>query len=180
MIVKYDSNNSGGSWWLKDDDWKKLEDAGWKVEWYNKEKPDPNCEYCEGTGKITKNILKNNTMGLWSTKDIGKRCFRCLHDENGRFLGALATKASKDFSTVKDALEEFEKITGQQVSDEGCSCCGPPHSFDWEDDKSNFNYCSGEGCLEYLYPDKEIPKTLRDAVEKCLEPKGIKEEGKQT
>lgn len=29
----YDSNNSGGSWWLKDEDWVSLEDAGWIVHW---------------------------------------------------------------------------------------------------------------------------------------------------
>lgn len=33
MKVRYKSNNSGGSWWLKDDDWKALEAAGWQVEW---------------------------------------------------------------------------------------------------------------------------------------------------
>ena len=33
MYVEYITNNSGGSWWLSDDDWKALEAAGWKVEW---------------------------------------------------------------------------------------------------------------------------------------------------
>lgn len=33
MKVTYDSNNSGGHWWLKDDDWKALEKAGWVVHW---------------------------------------------------------------------------------------------------------------------------------------------------
>ena len=31
--IEYDSNNSGGSWWLTDDDWYKLEAAGWEIEW---------------------------------------------------------------------------------------------------------------------------------------------------
>ena len=31
--VEYDSNNSGGNWWLTDDDWKALEQAGWVVAW---------------------------------------------------------------------------------------------------------------------------------------------------
>ena len=31
--VEYQSNNSGGSWWLEDHHWKALEDAGWDVEW---------------------------------------------------------------------------------------------------------------------------------------------------
>jgi len=33
VIVEYTSNNSGGKWWLTDDDWHALEAAGWKVEW---------------------------------------------------------------------------------------------------------------------------------------------------
>lgn len=31
--VSYSSNNSGGDWWLTDDDWLCLEDAGWEVQW---------------------------------------------------------------------------------------------------------------------------------------------------
>jgi len=31
--VEYDSNNSGGGWWLDDEDWRKLEVAGWTVNW---------------------------------------------------------------------------------------------------------------------------------------------------
>jgi hypothetical protein len=38
MNVKYSSNNSGGKWWLKDDDWKNLERAGWKVRWFKNDK----------------------------------------------------------------------------------------------------------------------------------------------
>lgn len=34
MRVEYTSNNSGGDWWLTDDNWKALEAAGWKVDWF--------------------------------------------------------------------------------------------------------------------------------------------------
>jgi hypothetical protein len=33
MKVIYSSNNSGGNWWLSDEDWIALEKAGWKVKW---------------------------------------------------------------------------------------------------------------------------------------------------
>ena len=33
MYVEYSSNNSGGSWWLTDQNWLDLETAGWKVRW---------------------------------------------------------------------------------------------------------------------------------------------------
>ena len=31
--VEYYSNNSGGDWWLTDQNWYDLEAAGWKIEW---------------------------------------------------------------------------------------------------------------------------------------------------
>ena len=33
MKITYSSNNSGGGWWLTDEDWYALENAGWVVEW---------------------------------------------------------------------------------------------------------------------------------------------------
>lgn len=33
MKVTYSSNNSGGTWWLSDEDWYNLEKAGWTVKW---------------------------------------------------------------------------------------------------------------------------------------------------
>ena len=81
MKVEYSSNNSGGYWWLKDEDWYALEKAGWEVKW-----------------------------------------------KGERWLGALASRAEKDFPSLKEAIMEFEKVTGQQASDEGCNCCGPPHN----------------------------------------------------
>jgi hypothetical protein len=80
-IVTYQSNNSGGYWWLDDEDWRNLEKAGWKVEWMD------------------------------------------------RFLGAIAYKATKPNSTLKEAVEDWTKITQKNPLEEGCPCCGQPHLF---------------------------------------------------
>jgi len=169
VLVRYRSCNSGGDWWLSDDDWKNLEKAGWKVEWYKDEKPKRSCDLCHGTGKIQKYALKDHP---WLKDSIGKRCFSCYRGDQkeARWLGALATAAKKKFPNITKALKEFEKITGQHVTDEGCNCCGPPHSFEWTE-KGQFMYCSGEGCLQYLYPDAKVPTSLREAVEKQQEEK---------
>ncbi len=98
--ITYDSNNSGGDWWLKDEHWHALEAAGWTVHWA-KDK--------DYTGSV---------------------------DKDGRWLGALATSASKEFASVDDAVFEWEGVTGQCASDQGCSCCGTPHSF--HDDDYNY------------------------------------------
>jgi len=94
-----------------------------------------------------------------SIQDKDDAYFR--HAKEGRFLGALATEASKEFRTVGAAMREFERITKQKVTDEGCNCCGPPHTFTWEND-----YASGNDCLEHLFPGGKIPKTVRECLEK--------------
>ena len=103
MKVEYSSNNSGGHWWLKDEDWYALEKAGWKVEWRkDKEKPFLSC------------------------------------DENGEFLGALATRAEREGLHLKEAVEEWENVTGQSSTEAGCPCCGQPHYFAEYDDEGKW------------------------------------------
>ena len=129
MKIEYSSNNSGGAWWLTDENWLALEAAGWKVEW-----------------------VRDRTDGF----------FGC--DRDGRWLGALAKEASKDFDSPAEAIREFERITGQNASDEGCNCCGAPHSFSWDAPDGEWGYASGEDVLPLLYSNP--PKTLREAAER--------------
>lgn len=92
ITVEYDSNNSGGHWWLTDDDWKALEAAGWKVDWH--------ADEVDG-----------------------------LFVKDGRFLGALASEATREGLHLREAVAEWERITGKSSEDPGCSCCGAPHYF---------------------------------------------------
>lgn len=172
LKVRYESNNSGGYWWLKDKDWENLEKASWKVRWFIPK----NCYLCKGTG------IDHTMDHLYHTKK-GRKCISQFHSKDGRFLGALANEAEKDgFKNVGEAIKEFERITKQDVSDEGCKCCGAPHTFwfgkidcfDWKckhevDDKNHFwDSCSGEECLKYMFPNRKIPKNLREAMESKL------------
>lgn len=90
--VTYTSNNSGGSWWLTDQNWLDLEAAGWSVDWFRNQK-----------------------------EQYGYR--------DGRFLGALATKASRTGLELDDAISEWQRITGEDHYASGCPCCGAPHYF---------------------------------------------------
>jgi hypothetical protein len=93
--VEYSSNNSGGRWWLTDDDWLALEKAGWKVSWFRNE---------------------------------DRKYFK--PDEDGRWLGALASNAIKPGAkSLREAADEWERVTGKSATDAGCACCGQPHSF---------------------------------------------------
>lgn len=94
-MIEYDSNNSGGSWWLSDEDWVSLENAGWNVAWYS----------------------EPSNLPMFSAS------------ADGRWLGALASQASREGLTLEEAVAEWEAITGQSANAEGCDCCGRPHSF---------------------------------------------------
>lgn len=132
MKVTYNSNNSGGGWWLKDEDWHKLEKAGWKVDWHAETKKD----------------------SLFSVV------------EDGRWLGALATTAHKEFDSLYEAVREWEELVGQDASDEGCNCCGPPHAFYTDDEvpKGESSYVSGKEIAYLMEGSDSI--TLREALRK--------------
>lgn len=98
VYTEYDSNNSGGSWWLSDQNWIDLEAAGWHVEWGGR--------------------AYGGEVPAKSAEDAAKN----------RYMGALAVSATRDLP-ITLAIQEWERITGDSASDEGCGCCGPPHSF---------------------------------------------------
>lgn len=155
MRLKYNSNNSGGRWWLKDDDWRALEKAGWYVVWGN-------LYFC-GSG-FSFNKKPDNAPDCGKGKQCeGHRRFESADEiaDKDRYLGALASNAWKETDSPRDAIKEFERLTGQDTSDEGCNCCGAPHSFSWEDEKGQRQYVGGEDVLPLLYGDG--PKTLREA-----------------
>lgn len=59
-----------------------------------------------------------------------------MRDDDGRFLGALATSASIETDDVEAAIRGWESITGQSSMAVGCPCCGEPHSFSFKDTKT--------------------------------------------
>lgn len=111
--VIYTSNNSGGHWWLEDEDWIALADAGWSVHW---------AKDSERRGYSFDKCLEK-------TKTPDK-------EDTVRWLGALARSAAKEFSTLEEAIEEFERVTGQRASDQGCNCCGVPHEFEYRNEET--------------------------------------------
>jgi hypothetical protein len=98
MYVEYSSNNSGGNWWLSDQNWLDLEKAGWEVKWVK---------------------------------------------GDDRFLGALAMYATKQGTTLDEAIANWETVTGESSNSLGCECCGTPHSFTLYNDEGDYvdSYC---------------------------------------
>ena len=133
MYVEYNSNNSGGHWWLTDDDWKALEAAGWKVQWAHLENVyTDDGKYVrepDGTPKLVPVGEGNSKYGSLSNKD---------KDGVYRYLGALAKIAWRVGLPLREAADEWERITGKSATDVGCQCCGQPHNFTEYDDNGKY------------------------------------------
>lgn len=161
MRVRYSSNNSGGGWWLKDEDWQALAAAGWDVIWGGRK------YFCRSSyptqqappGRPEPCADKNDCPGhpRFDSYEAAAAA-----GEKGRWLRAIACEACLECETPADAIRSFEAATGQDASVEGCNCCGPPHSFSWEGD-----YASGDDVVEHLYPELDVPKTRREAAEQA-------------
>jgi len=104
VVLEYDSNNSGGSFWLDDEHWFALAEAGWEIAW------------AMGSGL--------DYDRLPPPKNASAR-------DRRRWLGTLATKARITTFNPLQSIREWEKITESDASAEGCNCCGPPHTFSW-------------------------------------------------
>lgn len=124
MFVTYSSNNSGGSWWLSDEQWFALEKAGWKVHWHSLSNVyGKNGEWVlddDGTPKLSPISEVKGSRPVFTQKD---------KDGNYRFLGALANYAYRSGLGMREAAEEWERITGSDATAAGCPCCGQPHRF---------------------------------------------------
>lgn len=155
--VEYSTNNSGGRWWLGDDDWRKLEVSGWEVVWGG-------LWFCNS--RYSMQAPAEGAEQPHTADDCpGHRRYASYEEavaSGDRWLGGLATEASKEFASVEDAIREFESITGQDASAEGCNCCGPPHSFSWINEDGEREWASGEDVLSRLY--RRVPGSLREAA----------------
>lgn len=137
MRVEYSSNNSGGSWWLNDKHWKALEDAGWEVEWGSLWF----CRSAWNVGRMRPAYLTRECKGKKGCS--GHRVFQSFDEAmaaggDGRWLGALATKATRRGLTLRAAADEWERVTGLSATDAGCACCGQPHNFTEYDDSGKY------------------------------------------
>ncbi len=133
MYVEYTSTNSGGSWWLTDEDWRALEAAGWVVAWQSLENLyDQKGQYVRDPNGLPRLVpvgAGNSKFGSLSKPN---------EDGEYRFLGALAVRAYRLGLSMRDAAEEWEQLTGKTATDPGCACCGQPHTFIEYDDTGRY------------------------------------------
>lgn len=66
----------------------------------------------------------------WEVQWAKDHEFKAKYCTDGRYLGALATEATKpNCDSLREAADEWERITGLSSTDAGCPCCGQPHNF---------------------------------------------------
>lgn len=131
-ILEYSANNSGGSWWINLEGWKALEEAGWVVHWIHN-LDDPDHEHTPEEGNEWSRFKMDHTHSYGD--DILVRSSWNGDD----WLGAAAKSAAIETDNPDEAVRIFEQATGQNADDEGCNCCGPPHSFSYTvDGKTNY------------------------------------------
>lgn len=108
MKYYFNENNSGGSWWLDKDQYERLFAAGWKYE---------PCDYDIEQGYDKKPFFDGEKKSVpygWRHGLVG------------------------EFSSIKEAVENWERATGQDFFAEGCNCCGSPFSMH----SDNYDECA--------------------------------------
>lgn len=130
--VEYNSNNSGGSWWLRDEDWKHLEEAGWEVQWgrpyfcHSRFSETPKPSWLTEECKMSKRNGQdwNPCPGHYEAHSYEEAI-----QSGERWLGALAKSAIRRGLKLRKAVDDWESITGESATAAGCPCCGQPHYF---------------------------------------------------
>jgi hypothetical protein len=133
FVVEYNSNNSGGGWWLDDKDWRKLEKAGWLVEWGALDFCNSRFGPWPGAPKVAPDTHE-------SDKCPGHRRFESYAAAKAsgyRWLGSLAKSATIEVTASgREQAEEAARLrwvkdldSKYDGTEEGCSCCGAPHHF---------------------------------------------------
>lgn len=127
IVLVYQTNNSGGHWWLSKEDWDALEKAGWNVHWTQD----------KAFGKDA-----HKTPSCYS--DDPDELLRKVEPKGPVYLGAWATSCAKRVESVDAGIAEFERVANQCAADEGCNCCGSPHSFSYVAENGERHYSTVE------------------------------------
>ena len=136
-ILSYENNNSGGVWWLSDQDWFALAEAGWTVHW----------------ARVNERSILGVASRIYVDADDPSDLIKPIpmpdiNDGPIRYMGALAVSAAKRFVSAEVGALEFETVANQNLGDEGCNCCGQPHNMRWYPD-------GGSDYPQYLTLDRQ-------------------------
>lgn len=100
VTLTYRSNNSGGYWWLTDQDWKDLEKVGWTVTWKADEeqpmfKPDRNGRWL--------GALATTCEKVFDTPEDGIREWEIVTGQSAGAVGCNCCGQPHEFSWIDAA-----------------------------------------------------------------------------
>lgn len=98
--IEYDSNNSGGGWWITDQNWKDLEAAGWEVQWFKNEASNGYKErFCDALAMKARRYGVSRRVAMAEFEDItglspyeegcdccGQPHYFSQYDQNGKWM----------------------------------------------------------------------------------------------
>lgn len=71
----------------------------------------------------------NNSGGVdWVTPEMWNKLIEAGWTVEDRFGGRIVS-ANRHGLSLHDAIVEWQTLTGLNPADEGCNCCGVPHTF---------------------------------------------------
>lgn len=141
MLVKYRSNNSGGDWWLKDEDWLAPEKAGWRVSWIKDEED---------------SIFRTKGSDRWLGA-LAKECskdFPTITDAIKEFEELTGMSVTDEGCNCCGAPHDF---TWGDCAHGDCGCEGA---------HKDYHYASGDGLSEFMYGADLAKLSKRELLEK--------------
>lgn len=93
---------------------------------------------------MTVEYSSNNSGGKWwlTPQDWKNLEAAGWEVEWREWLGSPATEAVRHGLDLHSAVDEWERITGQSADEDGCQCCGVPHSFVEHDEHGRTVACA--------------------------------------
>lgn len=105
-ILTYSTNNSGGGWWLEDEDWKALEKAGWKVFWMKGREDAPKNEIGDEGEVRWLGALAKECAKVFDNSEEGISEFERVAHQSASDCGCECCGAPHSFQWAKTATQE--------------------------------------------------------------------------
>lgn len=111
MRVEYATNNSGGSWWLSDDDWYALERVGWNVHWVARQDEDSHYRRnVDDDGRWLGALAVSASLETSSLREAISS-FQCATGESASALGCSCCGPPHSFSLRGDNDEYLDSYS---------------------------------------------------------------------
>lgn len=104
VLVEYDSNNSGGRWWLKDKDWEALEAEDWQVDWIVDPESNPGMPFIKGERWL--GALAHHARKRFGSMRSGIKEWERITEKNATDIGCSCCGPPHNFRSKNETTGE--------------------------------------------------------------------------